>query len=103
MARYVAVAKVSDVPENSLHGVVVEGQNILIVNLAGRFYAIGDVCTHEECLLSQGFLTGETITCPCHVGQFNIKTGEVLGGPPEYPEPVYEVKVEEDSILAKLE
>ncbi|MGQ9469494.1 MAG: Rieske (2Fe-2S) protein [Nitrososphaerales archaeon] len=45
----------------------------MIANLGGRFYAIGNRCTHMACLLSKGNLEGEKVTCPCHFSVFNVK------------------------------
>jgi menaquinol-cytochrome c reductase iron-sulfur subunit len=50
-------------------------------------------CTHLGC---NYFLDQEkhVFRCPCHTGFFEIKSGEVLGGPPPRPLDTLEVKVE---------
>jgi Rieske Fe-S protein len=56
-----------------------------------KFKAYNGHCTHLGC----GFLLSpdkKTFACPCHRGQFDIKTGAVLAGPP--PRPLDELKVE---------
>ena len=56
-----------------------------------KFKAYNGHCTHLGC----SFLLApdkKTFACPCHRGQFDIKTGAVLGGPP--PRPLDELKVE---------
>jgi menaquinol-cytochrome c reductase iron-sulfur subunit len=55
------------------------------------FKAYNGRCTHLGC----GYALAEdkkTFACPCHRGQFDIKTGAVLAGPP--PRPLDELKVE---------
>ena len=55
------------------------------------FKAYNGRCTHLGC----GYTLAEdkkTFACPCHRGQFDIKTGAVLAGPP--PRPLDELKVE---------
>ena len=56
-----------------------------------KFKAYNGHCTHLGC----GFLLApdkKTFACPCHRGQFDVKTGAVLAGPP--PRPLDELKVE---------
>lgn len=55
------------------------------------FKAYNGHCTHLGC----GYTLAEdkkTFVCPCHRGQFDIKTGAVLAGPP--PRPLDELKVQ---------
>jgi nitrite reductase/ring-hydroxylating ferredoxin subunit len=75
---------------------------MLIANVEGQYYAIGNVCTHMGCMLSDGLLKGENIVCVCHGSTFNLKTGAVVHGPAQKPEPSYPLKIDGDQILADL-
>jgi nitrite reductase/ring-hydroxylating ferredoxin subunit len=77
------------------------GKPILLVNLEGVFYAIGNTCTHMGCPLSKGTLKGENVECVCHGSMFNLKTGEVARGPAAKAETKYDVRVEDGKILVK--
>lgn len=55
------------------------------------FKAYNGRCTHLGCGFSLAS-DKKTFACPCHRGQFDIKTGAVLAGPP--PRPLDELKVE---------
>jgi len=99
--EFVKVASTKDLSPNKMIGVKAESNDILIANFAGKYYAIGNSCTHRDCKLSDGKLKDGSITCPCHGSVFDIKTGNVLHGPAKNPEPVYQVKVEGDQILVK--
>ncbi len=77
----------------------VDGHNVAIFNLNGEFFAIDDVCTHEEASLSDGAVDGETVECPWHGALFNIKTGAALTMPAVTPVRTYAVKVEGGRIL----
>ena len=100
------VAKVSDVPSGKMKSVKVNGKDVLIVNVDGKYYAIGGKCTHRGGDLSKGALSGKIITCPKHKAMFEVTTGKVISGP-KIPlsrpkindEPSYKVKVEGDEIL----
>jgi nitrite reductase/ring-hydroxylating ferredoxin subunit len=75
----------SDVLDNSIRRFVVEGKEILLGKVAGRYYALDDRCTHRGGPLSEGALEGGIVTCPWHFGQFDLETGEVKSPPPEEP------------------
>jgi nitrite reductase/ring-hydroxylating ferredoxin subunit len=67
----------------------------------GSLAAFDDMCTHEECPLSDGELEGERVVCYCHSGEFDVRTGEVVKGPPDDPLPVYDLRVEGDELFAR--
>jgi len=99
---YVKVASVKDVPSGSMKGVEARGKPILLANLSGKYHALGNVCTHLGCLLSDGTLEGETVTCSCHGSKFNVKTGKPVAGPATKPEPSYPVKIEGNHVMASV-
>ena len=77
----VDVAGAGDVPEGSMVHVEAAGLELLLANVAGRFYAVGDRCGHEGARLSAGRLDGTVVTCPAHASRFDIVTGKNLSGP----------------------
>jgi nitrite reductase/ring-hydroxylating ferredoxin subunit len=96
------VASTKDLSPGKMKGVEAGGKQVLLANLAGQYYAIGNVCTHMECLLSDGILKGENVQCVCHGSVFDVKTGKVVNGPAQKPEPTYQVKLERDQILVNV-
>lgn len=99
---FVKVASAKELGAGKIIGVEAGGKPILVVNLNGKHYAIGNVCTHMGCMLSDGALKGENVQCPCHGSVFDVKTGTVVHGPAQKPEPVFQVKVEGDQILVNV-
>jgi nitrite reductase/ring-hydroxylating ferredoxin subunit len=91
-----------EIPVGKMKAVDVAGVSVLLVNVNGEYYAMGNKCTHRGCKLSKGALDGETVKCPCHKSVFNMKTGAVVHGPASKPEPQYTVKVEEEQILVSV-
>ena len=99
----VRVAAVSEVPVDTLKRVVADSQEICLAHAEdGNFYAIGDVCTHEEFLLSLGELFGLDVECPQHGSRFNLKTGAVTGLPAVIPTKVYPVTVEGNDLYVEV-
>jgi 3-phenylpropionate/trans-cinnamate dioxygenase ferredoxin subunit len=107
---FVKVAETKEIPLGSMKMVKPGESEILIVNVDGRFYAIGNKCTHMGGDLSKGKLEGNVVTCPRHGSKFDVTTGKAISGPKigffklktgdELP---YEVKVEENEILIKVD
>ena len=42
------------------------------------YYAIGDVCTHDDGPLGDGDLEGFHIVCPRHGAEFDVRTGKAM-------------------------
>ena len=102
MAR-VRVATVDEVPIESVKGVIAGHQEICLAHAEDdRFYAIDDVCTHENFLLSGGELVGFDVECPQHGSRFNIKTGKVTGLPAVVPTRVFAVAVEDGEVFVDV-
>jgi nitrite reductase/ring-hydroxylating ferredoxin subunit len=97
-----SVAKTGDIPEGEMRAYQVGGEDVTIANVDGSFYAINDVCTHAMCSLAEGDLEATTVTCACHGSEFDVTSGDVLGGPATEPVDSYEVTVEGDDIQVEL-
>ncbi|PPD58850.1 Rieske (2Fe-2S) protein [Dehalogenimonas etheniformans] len=88
----------------TMAGKTAGGQQILVANIDGQFYAMGDVCTHMGvCNLSEGFLDSDQVECYCHGSIFNVKTGQVVSGPATTPEPVYPVTIHGDRLFVDIQ
>jgi 3-phenylpropionate/trans-cinnamate dioxygenase ferredoxin component len=99
----VRVATTAEVPVDSLKRVVAGSQEICLAHAEdGNFYALGDVCTHEEFLLSQGELFGFDVECPQHGSRFNLKTGLVTGLPAVVPAKTYPVTIEGSDLFVEV-
>jgi 3-phenylpropionate/trans-cinnamate dioxygenase ferredoxin component len=71
----------------------VDGAQVAVFNLGGRYYAIEDVCTHDGGILTGGPVEGDQIVCPRHGARFSIRTGEALAPPAFEPTAVFPVRV----------
>lgn len=99
MNDFVKVGKISDVSEGQMMLVESEGERILLSNVDGEFYAIGEVCTHVGGPLSEGTVEKDEVECPWHGSRFNLKTGENTDPPADEPVARYAVRIEGDDIL----
>jgi 3-phenylpropionate/trans-cinnamate dioxygenase ferredoxin subunit len=98
MTEFIKVAQTSDLAPGEKMLVEYDENDVGLFNINGEFYAISDVCTHDNGPLVEGKLDGEWIICPRHGARFNVKTGQQTM-PAFAPVPLYEVKIEGDDIL----
>ncbi|HEY7082322.1 MAG TPA: Rieske 2Fe-2S domain-containing protein [Nitrososphaeraceae archaeon] len=129
--EFVEVAKVHEITDGKMKNVEVEGKEVLLANVNGKFYAMSDRCGHMNALLSMGNIKENIVTCPFHGARYDVTTGkkvsEPILTPPENMEPlpqtwqkffenvgrlmapiktldqiVYETRVDDDSIKIKI-
>ena len=99
--EFVTVAKTEDVPPGQMIWVAVERERIVLANVDGAFYALRDACGHKNAPLSRGRLDGHLIECPLHFATFDVRTGKLVDGPVSAGVPVYEVRVEGDTVYLR--
>ena len=92
-AEFLDIAPASELPNGERLFIEVEGKSIVIVNIAGQFFAIADVCTHDDGPLGDGDIEGFNIVCPRHGGEFDVRTGQAVQMPAVVDIPAYPVRV----------
>lgn len=92
-AEFLEIAPASELPNGERLFIEVEGKSIVIFNIAGQFFAIADICTHDDGPLGDGDLEGYTIVCPRHGGEFDVRTGKAVQLPVVVDVPAYPVRV----------
>lgn len=95
----------------------VRGRELAVFNVDGEFYAIGSHCPHMGGPCSEGLLTGlfsydaegeleyerdgEIISCPWHGWEFDVMTGDHLGGTKRRL-PTYDVHIKDGDIYVEV-
>ncbi|MGE3274416.1 MAG: Rieske (2Fe-2S) protein [Vicinamibacterales bacterium] len=101
--RSVPCGKTADVTPGELVLFEVAGQRIAVANVDGRFFAIDDTCTHEQCSLAElGILEGTVVTCGCHGAQFDVTTGAVLAPPARSPVKTFAVHAHDGALHVEI-
>ena len=81
----VEVAKAGEIAPGGLKFIKAGGQEIVVCNCDGRYYAVDRRCGHMNGPIEMGALDGTILTCPMHHVQFDVTTGQALNNPiPEY-------------------
>ncbi len=60
--------------------VVVEGRPVAVYNVSGLLYGLDAECGHGRGPLDQGTVRDGCVTCPKHKAQYDLRSGEVVGG-----------------------
>lgn len=88
----------ADLPNGERLFVEIDSRPIVVFNIAGKYYAIGDVCTHDDGPLGDGDLEEYNIVCPRHGAEFDVRTGKAMSMPAVVDIPAYPVKVRDGQI-----
>ena len=102
MADFQRVAAVAEVPDPGKTLVEIDGEMVAVFHVAGQWYALDDVCTHDGGPLADGELRNHTIACPRHGAKFDIRTGAALTMPAVRPTRSHELKVEDGGVWVRL-
>jgi 3-phenylpropionate/trans-cinnamate dioxygenase ferredoxin component len=96
--EYVEIAPIDQVPSGERLFVELGGKSIVIFNLAGKLYAIGDVCSHDNGPVGDGEIEENEIICPRHGARFDIRTGKATSLPALIDIPAYPVRIMEGTV-----
>ncbi|RPI98377.1 MAG: non-heme iron oxygenase ferredoxin subunit [Chloroflexi bacterium] len=103
MPRFVTVARTVEIPPGERAVFDIEGYYIAVFNVGGTYYAIEDICTHDDGPLAEGELYGFEIECPRHGARFDIRSGKVLAMPAVVDVPWFPTRVVDDEIQVGFE
>ena len=79
--KVIRAMSADEVAPGGMKAVELDGNEIVVCNCGGIYYAVQRRCGHMNAPLDMGTLDGTYLTCPMHCAQFDITTGEALSGP----------------------
>lgn len=82
-----------DIPPGERIFLEIDGEPIVVFNVGGSFFAIGDRCTHDDGPLGDGDLENHTVSCPRHGAKFDIRNGNALTLPAVEPTTSFPTRV----------
>jgi 3-phenylpropionate/trans-cinnamate dioxygenase ferredoxin subunit len=91
--EFVQIADVNELPPGERLFVTIDQAQIIVFNLAGKLFAIGDVCSHDGNLLDDAPIEGQEVVCPRHGARFDIRDGKAAALPAIVDIPAYPVRV----------
>lgn len=80
---YRTVGHVEDVPPGSLEAVMADDAPVLLANVDGDIYAVGNHCGDSPLPLEFSELDGAVLRCSWHGCEYDVRSGRRLDGGPE--------------------
>ena len=78
MVKLKRLANINDLTDGTMKKYQIQGTEIIIARVEGKYYAAQNKCPHFGGDLSKGKLEGTIVTCPRHGSQFNVTDGSVV-------------------------
>ena len=98
---FLKVARLSEVPPDSVLEVSVGDTLYAICNVEGEISAISGVCLHQGGPLGQGNVADGHVICPWHAWEFDCRTGANVFDPGQCVA-TFPVKVEGEEIFLQV-
>ncbi len=97
--EYIGIASEGELPNGERIFVEIDDHQIVVFNIAGKLFAIADVCSHDNGPVGDGDLEDEyEIACPRHGARFDVRNGKALTFPAVVDIPAYPVRILEGQI-----
>ena len=74
-----------------------DGEEVLVLNAGGEYFACQPYCPHLETPLEEGMFDGRTLMCHQHFWQWDVTTGNPQG-PAESPLQCFRIKRENGTL-----
>lgn len=98
-----AICTTDDVWEGELQEFELDDRDIIVVHAeGGGFRAFDAKCPHQDQSLGEASLEGNVLTCPAHLWQFDVATGEGVN-PTGCKLTSYPCKVVDDQVMVDIQ
>jgi len=102
-SAWIAITKTENVPPREGRALNIDGMELAIFNVNGRYLTIENTCPHKGGPLCDGIVSGTTVVCPLHGQRFDLETGApVLASQPDCLA-TFPTRVEGNVIYVNLE
>ena len=99
---FMEVARLAQLVEGEGLMVTVGGEDIALFRLGAEVFAVENTCPHQGASLAEGWIEGETVSCPWHAWCFELRTGRMTLG--DYASiATYAVEIEGDAVFLSAE
>jgi 3-phenylpropionate/trans-cinnamate dioxygenase ferredoxin subunit len=91
--EFIAVAEAGEIENGERLFLQIDDLDLVVFQIAGEYFAIGDVCSHDGGPVGEGEVDGLEVSCPRHGARFDLRTGKVRSLPAIVDIPAYPVRV----------
>lgn len=101
--KTVRISTTDELKVNQMKLIHLNGKRIVLAKGSDNNYAaFDDRCSHRGASLAAGSLICNTVQCPWHGSQFDIRSGSVIAGPAGEAIRVYKIRVEGNPVYLEL-
>ncbi len=94
------VATLADLREGEGKVVQFAGEDVALFRRGDEVFAVENTCPHQGASLAEGWLEGDTVSCPWHAWCFELRTGRMTLG--DYASiMVYRVRIADGNVYLK--
>src|SRR5579864_5462212 len=101
--NWIPITKAENIPSRQGRAVTIDGKDLAIFNVNGRFLAVDNRCPHKGGPLSDGIVAGTTVVCPLHGWRFDLESGLAARATAPACVTVFPTRVEDGIIFVDLE
>jgi len=101
--NWIDAGPAGEIAEGHSVSVAVGDRQVAVAHCEGAFFAIEDICTHDDAQLTGGAIEGCEIICPRHGARFCLRTGRALTPPAYESVRVFPTKLEAGRIWVRGE
>jgi 3-phenylpropionate/trans-cinnamate dioxygenase ferredoxin subunit len=103
MGDFKRIADTHEIPLGEMRSFDLGLYNVVIVHTDDGYFAIRDECTHDSAAISDGELDDGEVVCARHGARFDLATGAVKAPPALAPLDTYELKIDGEDILVRID
>ena len=96
--EFYTVAEINECPDGERIFIEIGDEYYIIFNIDGTFYAVADLCSHDNGPLGDGEVEDHCVICPRHGARFDLKTGNAVTLPAVHGIHSYPVRVKDGII-----
>jgi 3-phenylpropionate/trans-cinnamate dioxygenase ferredoxin subunit len=98
----IALCTKDDFNENNMLEVIHENHSYLVAKVDKEYFAVDNMCSHENSELILGCLKDKTIKCSLHGSYFDLETGKPLNEPADEPIKTYPTLIKDNNICIEI-
>ena len=91
-----------DFNENNMLEVIHENHSYLVAKVDKEYFAVDNMCSHENSELILGCLKDKTIKCSLHGSYFDLETGKPLNEPADESIKTYPTVIKNNNICIEI-
>ncbi|MDH5402938.1 MAG: Rieske 2Fe-2S domain-containing protein [Candidatus Heimdallarchaeota archaeon] len=100
--NHVEVCNIEDIPDDKLMPVNIEGEELMVVKIDGKYIVSSRICSHKYYDLTKGHFADGYVTCMLHTSIFEVESGEPQNPPAIETLQTYETLVKDGKLYIKI-